>query len=97
MHDFTDIDEIESVLERMAEWKPDPLVVRLPRLPGTREPRYMHLLAPYSEPAIPVTDPRTALAPAGDDIAALRAIVTRLEEDVRQLRAEFTEFRKQFD
>ena len=99
MHDFTDIEEIEGVLERMADWKPEALIVRLPRLPGTREPRYMHLLAPFSETAAPVVEQRqqTPGVLAQDDIAALRAMISRLEQDIRELRTEFMEFRKQFD
>jgi hypothetical protein len=62
-------------------------VRELPRLPGTRETRWTHLLS--GEPA-----PETAAvpAPAGDDavtvseIAALKANVGRLEAEVAELR-----------
>lgn len=102
MHDFSDTDEIESTLDRMAEWKPDPLVIRLQRVPGTREPRYMHLLAPYSEPALPsyeprAYEPRAATSQQSDEMAALQATVALLEEEIRALRAEFMQFRKQFE
>src|SRR4051812_46786833 len=40
---FRDLSEIEAVLTRLSERNP-PFVVRLPRLPGTKEARFMHLL-----------------------------------------------------
>ncbi|MCW5983285.1 MAG: YceH family protein [Bryobacteraceae bacterium] len=94
MHGFSDNDEIEAVLDRMAQWRPDPLVVRLARTPGAREPRYMHLLTPFSEPAPPVPEPRAAASP-DDEIAALRGDIARLEQELRDLRAEFANFRRQ--
>lgn len=45
LHEFTDLEEVDSVLERLIERQPDPLVKRLPRQPGTKEPRYAHLLS----------------------------------------------------
>src|SRR5438270_10163847 len=40
MHNFADLSEVESCLERMPEW-----VTRLPRQPGQKEARYAHLLS----------------------------------------------------
>src|SRR5271155_959302 len=40
MHHFDDIDEVETVLDRMPE-----LVTKLPRRPGEKEARYTHLLS----------------------------------------------------
>lgn len=37
MHAFTDASEVESVLERLMGWGEQPLAVRLPRAPGTKE------------------------------------------------------------
>jgi uncharacterized protein YceH (UPF0502 family) len=98
MHDFSDNDEIERTLERMAQWQPDPLVTRLARAPGTRESRYMHLLAPFSEPAMPMPVPATGPDAAADGrIAMLEAAVQRLERELGELRAEFAAFRRQFE
>ena len=77
MHDFSDNAEIESTLDKMAQWQPDPLVIRLAKVPGTREPRYMHLLAPFSEQASPMPESRAVPAP-DDRISMLQAEIERL-------------------
>jgi len=87
LHAFGDISAVEAFLAELAERPAGPLVRELPRLPGTRETRWTHLLS--GEPA-----PETAAvpAPAGDDavtvseIAALKANVGRLEAEVAELR-----------
>ncbi|HLF40051.1 MAG TPA: YceH family protein [Acidimicrobiia bacterium] len=43
MHEFATLSEVEETLERLAD-RADPLVVRLERQPGQKEPRYVHLL-----------------------------------------------------
>lgn len=45
MHEFADMAEVESTLERLANREDGPFVVRLPREPGKRESRYMHLFS----------------------------------------------------
>ncbi len=48
MHEFSDMAEVESTLERLASREDGPYVVRLAREPGKRESRYMHLFAATS-------------------------------------------------
>ncbi|MDX2153822.1 MAG: YceH family protein [Bryobacteraceae bacterium] len=43
LHGFSDLEEVESVLRKLAETAP-PRVILLPREPGTREARWAHLL-----------------------------------------------------
>lgn len=58
-----DPDRVEAALDRLAA-RPEPLVVRLDRRPGEREPRVDQLWArAESEPA-PVSEPAPATAPA---------------------------------
>lgn len=45
MHEFADMAEVENTLERLASREDGPFVVRLPRDPGKRESRYMHLFS----------------------------------------------------
>ncbi len=44
MYHFSDLEEAERVLEKLAEWPDAPLALRLPRQPGHKESRYAHLL-----------------------------------------------------
>jgi uncharacterized protein YceH (UPF0502 family) len=95
LHPFTDLEEVESVLRRLAEQEPEPLVVRLPRQPGTKEPRNAHLLS-GEPPGGPVAPPPEA--PAREDrLAALEASVQELREEVRGLREQLDRFRAQFE
>src|SRR5258705_13169518 len=43
MRAFSDVEEVDACLETLMHWEP-PLATRLPRQPGMKEPRYMHLL-----------------------------------------------------
>ncbi|MGC2457749.1 MAG: YceH family protein [Gallionellaceae bacterium] len=91
LHKFADISSVESFLVELAERAAGALVVELPRQPGARENRWMHLLsgAPVIEEHAPAS--ATFAATAGDvtvgEIAALKANVTRLEAEVSELRA----------
>jgi len=91
MYPFPDLAEVEAVLELMLEAE-DPLVARLPRLPGTKETRYAHLLGDPPEAA---ASPQAPAPPSRS--AALEAEVAALKGELAQLRAEFEAFRKQFD
>lgn len=92
---FADISSVEGFLEELlerSEEKGGPLVVRLPRAPGTREDRWAHLLCG------PVTAEVQALSSGGaarasanaanDRLAALEAEVTALRITVERLCAE---------
>jgi uncharacterized protein len=91
--DFNDLEEVESVLERLAERNP-PFVVRLSRLPGTKEARFMHLLCgEIDETALAARE----VVPVGSSGQSLAERVTRLEAEVSALREELVAFRKQFE
>lgn len=45
MHDFASVDEVDATLRQMAEGDEDALVRELPRRPGQRENRWIHLFA----------------------------------------------------
>ncbi|MEO3989058.1 YceH family protein [Pseudocitrobacter cyperus] len=80
MHEFSDMAEVEATLERLATREDGPFVMRLPREPGKRESRYMHLFSGEMEVLAQVADD---VAPAEDD---LRARVEALEGEVAELK-----------
>ena len=89
LHKFADISSVESFLVELAERSAGSLVVELPRQPGSRENRWMHLLS--GMPVIEeLTTERASAAPSADvtvgEIAALKANVARLESEVSELR-----------
>jgi len=88
MRAFSDLEEVEACLETLMHWEPRPLATRLPRQPGTKEPRYMHLLSGDAEPAAPRIKERAV--PLEEQVETLR-------EEVRELREELAKFRQQFE
>ncbi len=99
MHAFGDVEEVEAVLERLIAGDPEPLAVRLPRQPGTKEPRYAHLLSgPVEAETVPGSAPApVGSPPASDRYAELANEVATLREEIASLRAQLAEFRKQFE
>jgi uncharacterized protein len=94
LHGFADLAEVESVLEQLMGREPDPLTARLPRLPGTKEPRYAHLLSGAPEIAAEMPPPP---APREDRLAALETEVRALRDEIRNLKDQFAGFRSQFE
>lgn len=80
MHEFRDMAEVEATLEGLATREDGPFVMRLPREPGKRESRYMHLFSGDIE----------VLALVADDVAPtdadLHARVDALEGEVAELK-----------
>jgi len=95
MASFSDVSEVEAALQALLERDSGPLVARLPREPGRRESRYMHLFSGEPPPRVPEEEGAAAreglaLTGGGDGLADR---VARLEDEVRQLRAELDELR----
>lgn len=81
MHEFSDMQEVEQTLEGLACREDGPYVVRLPREPGKRESRFMHLFSGEVDTAALATES----APAPDN-ESLTARVEALEEEVAGLK-----------
>ena len=97
MYRFEALDDVEATLKKLTEREPS-LVAVLPRQPGTKESRYMHLLsgdAPAIESEPVVARPRLQ---ASEDprIANLEAEVSALRQEVADLKRQVTEFTEQF-
>jgi uncharacterized protein YceH (UPF0502 family) len=88
MHNFADISSVEAFLEEMAERASGALVRKLPRLPGSRESRWTHLLGGEA-----AADETAALVDAAaedlslGEVAALKAHVARLEAELAGVKA----------
>lgn len=80
MHQFSDMAEVENALEHLATREDGPYVVRLPREPGKRESRFMHLFSGDVQTLVNVVE---AVSPAE---ASLAARVDALEEEVAELK-----------
>ncbi len=91
LHRFADISTVEAYLRELAARPAGALVVELPRLPGTRETRWAHLLSgPVTDTrgdAASVTTPHDAAGPTRPDLAALEERLRALESQVEDLNA----------
>jgi uncharacterized protein YceH (UPF0502 family) len=77
---FADTGAVEAALAALVERADGPYVTRLPREPGRRDARYAHLFSGQPQAApVPVEESSSSAAPSR---------LERLEEEVRQLRAE---------
>lgn len=83
LHSFVDISAVEGFLDELAVRASGALVVQLPRLPGSRENRWAHLLsgAPKLE-----AEPAESKEPPIGELAVLKADVARLESEVASLK-----------
>jgi uncharacterized protein YceH (UPF0502 family) len=97
MADFSSLEDVERELERLAEGD-DPLVGRLPRRPGQKEERWAeNLSAALSEPSFTTEVTRGSdqvhQPSADDEVAALRADIDALQQEVSRIAAAVTELR----
>lgn len=92
MHDFENLEAVESVLQRLIS-RPEPLVVRLPRQPGQKEIRYAHVLSGHSDLDESPPSPETG----EDRVSRLEATAEELRRDLNELREQFDRLRKQFE
>ena len=99
MHRFDDLGEVQSTLQRMIEFTP-PLVKMLPRQPGTKESRYVHLLSgdvETWEPAVASEQSSAGASAEGERITTLEAQVALLQEGFDRLKQQMEEFLKRFE
>ncbi|MET0265945.1 MAG: YceH family protein [Duganella sp.] len=102
VHDFKSVAEVETALQFLIDKYP-PLVSKLPLAPGTKEPRYGHLLA--GEEALAREETAASLGGSlggsaggqGTRIGALEQEVQQLRQQVEELTTQFAEFRRQFE
>jgi len=92
MHAFAEIDDVLSGLQKLMEREP-PLVALMPRQPGEREARYVHLL---SGPVDSVAVARHVVESAGDASAQSERIA-QLENSILELRRQVSELRDRVD
>lgn len=103
MYHFEALDDVVSTLDRLAQRDP-PLVRMLPRQPGTKESRYIHLFSgepsesanPGSADAVRVPLPGQAGPDStADRLATLEQEVSRLRRELSEVQQELAAFRKQ--
>jgi uncharacterized protein len=107
MYGFEDLDAVHAALNLLMRREPA-LVKVLPRQPGTKESRYMHLLGGEEAPkmdaqagvassqAARMPSPTTP-SPGGERMTQLEVEVDELRREIETLRQQFAAFQKQFE
>jgi uncharacterized protein YceH (UPF0502 family) len=104
LYQFDDLGAVHSALNLLMNRQP-PLVKVLPRQPGTKEARYVHLLSGDVEDAVPepahgqpssLAQPPAHTTPDHSRLAHLEDEVAALRSEIAELRAQLAAFQKQF-
>src|SRR5262249_11400757 len=94
MYRFETLEDVQSTLQRLI----DRMLVRvLPRQPGTKESRYMHLFAGNAAPDVALVDTAASVRLSDHHetrIAALKSEVSFLKREVAELRRVLAELHK---
>ncbi len=94
---FAELSDVQSTLQRLMQREPA-LVRVLPRQPGTKEARYMHLFCGDATPAPDQhASPDLPISATDDRVAQLESIVTSLQAELAEVKEQLAAFRKQFE
>ena len=99
LYDFDGLDEVRRTLDNLIELE---YVKKLPREPGRKECRFIHLFGDEVE-SVSLTDNAgeervlKSAAEGSDRLASLEEDVKRLQEELAALRQDFTAFKKEFE
>ncbi len=96
MHHFEDLEQVQSALQKLMQREP-PLVKMLPRQPGTKESRFVHLLSGDVEGVAEIAHATPSRDADGSRMAALEQEVSELRTRLQKLEEQVSDFRKQFE
>ncbi|WP_372831529.1 YceH family protein [Pontibacterium sp.] len=94
IHEFNNVQEVESALQALGERSDGALVVRLPREPGKRESRFTHLFSgevDTSSLSQTATSTESGNSDLNARINALEATVQQQQEEIEALREALTQ------
>lgn len=90
MYEFESLEEVQQVLEKLAANQP-PYVVQLPRRPGQKELRFMHLLGGVPDPEDLADD--AVQKPQGQ----LETRLVKVEQELAELKAAYDQLMKELN
>lgn len=106
LYNFEALVDVELALQSLMDddVRKEPLIVKLPRVPGTKESRYAHLLSgEVNIEQLPViaapraTSSTSSASIKEERIAALEAEVASLKQGLAELQQQFAAFKQQFE
>ena len=97
LYDFHGIGEVNETLDNLVR-RDEPLITKLPQMPGQREARYAHLLSGEVTSYTPPERTHSVSSSAGNEkIENLERELENLRSEFNLFRQEFEEFKKQFE
>ena len=91
--DFANVNEVEAALEQLQNLNNLQLVKKLPREPGKRECRYIHLFSDINEDEAVFIEPDVDSVPVfSNDQANLETRVSLLELEIKELKIQLAHF-----
>ena len=98
LHDFKDVERVESALRDLMDKEDGPLVVKLAREPGKRESRFVHLFSGEPDPGMLSRESNGTRANVPDAVRNPdRDRIEALEQQVNQMRTEIDLLKQQWD
>ncbi len=96
LHEFGGLDEVQATLDELVD-RNDPLITRLERAPGQKEARYAHLLCGPVDASSASVERAAVTTGSNNKLGELETEIESLRTALTEFRAEFEEFKKQFD
>ena len=97
LFNFESLNQLEEVMQNLIN-REYPLIKKLPRQPGTKESRYVHLLSGEPEIDFTLTEQTSNNANGKDEkIKALEDELNSVKEELAELKQRFEDFQKQFE
>ncbi len=97
IYQFSGLDEVSQTIESLVK-RDEPLVFRLPKQPGQKDGRVMHLLSGEIDLENIAFEPASSSGTGTKNrIGELEQKVESLEREFESFRGEFEEFKKQFE
>jgi uncharacterized protein len=101
LYEFSGLPEVEETLHGLSSRESEPLVRKLPRQPGQKDARFVHLLSGevHVEPVDDAVNVSRVARRSNDSerVEQLEAQVQELTRQVKSLVTQFEEFKKQFE
>ena len=99
LHRFESLAEVETLLQGLS-LRDEPLIVRLPRQPGSRESRFAHLIGgpvEMEQREVPPLQAHSVQQPQveNDKIANLEEEIASLRRELSELKEQFAEFKRE--
>ncbi|OGV33786.1 MAG: hypothetical protein A2020_11710 [Lentisphaerae bacterium GWF2_45_14] len=92
--EFNSPEEVEQTMQGLMEKESGPFVVKLPRQPGRRENRYMHL---FYGPVTPEDFGSFETPKEGMVVVSYDQRISAMESEIASLKSELDAFRQRFD